>query len=183
MTLGIMMPQYASAPRKCEPRAQGVQGAPRASNRSAATVIQGGVNPLFKLFVKLHVWLYGVSRRFGATMAGMQVILLTTTGKKISKARTVPVVSHFDGDQLYVIASMGGAPQNPAWYGNLTAQLEVTVQVKGDRFVAKAQTVAEGAERDRLWKDIKTQMPQFAGYEAKTSRVIPVVKLERAASA
>ncbi|HEY8091511.1 MAG TPA: nitroreductase family deazaflavin-dependent oxidoreductase [Polyangiaceae bacterium] len=142
------------------------------------------MNPIFKLFVKVHVWLYGVSGgRFGATMNGMHVILLTTTGKKTGKSRTVPVVSHFDGGQLYVIASMGGAPQNPAWYGNLTAHPEVTVQVKGDRFVAKAQTVAEGADRDRLWKDIKTQMPQFAGYEAKTKRVIPVVKLVRAAAA
>lgn len=138
------------------------------------------MNPIFKLFVRMHVWLYRVSGgRLGATMNAMHVILLTTRGKKTGKERTVPVVSHFDDRQLYVIASLGGAPQNPAWYGNLQAFAEVSVQVKGERWRARAETVPEGPERDRLWRDIKERMPQFAGYEKKTTRIIPVVKLVR----
>jgi len=138
------------------------------------------VNPLFKLFVKVHVWLYQVSGgRRASTMGGRKILLLTTVGKKTGKARTVPVVPFFDGGETYVIASMGGAPQHPAWYLNLKANPDVGVQIGADKWRAKAVPV-EGETRDRLWKGIVEQMPNFGKYQEKTSRVIPVVRIEKA---
>jgi deazaflavin-dependent oxidoreductase (nitroreductase family) len=136
------------------------------------------VNPLLKLFVKGHVWLYQSSGgRRGGTMNGRKILLLTTVGNKSGQSRTVPVVPFFDGGETYVIASMGGAPQHPAWYKNLLANPAVGVQVGADRWKARAAVVDEGAERDRLWKKITEEMPNFGKYQEKTSRVIPVVRL------
>jgi deazaflavin-dependent oxidoreductase (nitroreductase family) len=141
------------------------------------------VNPIFKLFVKAHVWMYKSSGgKRGATMRGRPLILLTTTGKKSGQARTVPVVPYLDGEDMYVIASMGGAPQHPAWFTNLRANPDVGVQLGPETWRARAEVVAEGAERDRLWKGITDQMPNFGEYQKKTARVIPVVKLVRQAS-
>jgi deazaflavin-dependent oxidoreductase (nitroreductase family) len=140
------------------------------------------VNPLFKLFVKGHVWLYkSTGGRRGSTMGGRKILLLTTVGKKSGQDRTVPVVPFFDGGETYVIASMGGAPQHPAWYTNLTANPAVGVQVGADTWKARAAVVEEGAERDRLWKRITEAMPNFGEYQKKTSRVIPVVRLVKQA--
>jgi len=138
------------------------------------------VNPLLKLFVKGHVWLYQSSGgKRGATMQGRKILLLTTTGNKSGQSRTVPVVPFFEGGEAYVIASMGGAPEHPAWYKNLRANPEVGVQVGADQWKATAAVVAEGAERDRLWKKITEEMPNFGEYQKKTSRVIPVVRLAK----
>ena len=140
------------------------------------------VNPLFKLFVKGHVWLYQSSGgRRGSTMQGRKVLLLTTVGNKSGKSRTVPVVPFFDNGETYVMASMGGAPEHPAWYKNLRAHPEVGVQVGPDKWQARAVTVDEGPERDRLWKGIVAQMPNFGQYQQKTTRLIPVVRLVRQA--
>jgi deazaflavin-dependent oxidoreductase (nitroreductase family) len=141
-----------------------------------------GMNALFKLFVKGHVWLYQSSGgRRGNTMQGRKVLLLTTVGNKSGKPRTVPVVPFFDNGETYVIASMGGAPQHPAWYKNLLAHPEVGVQLGPDKWQARALTVDEGPERDRLWKAVVAQMPNFGQYQEKTTRVIPVVRLVRQA--
>jgi len=137
------------------------------------------VNPLLKLFVKGHVWLYKASGgRRAATMRGRKVILLTTVGKKSGQPRTVPVVPFFDGDDVFVIASMGGAPTHPAWFLNLRANPDVGVQLGPNQWRARAVPV-DGEERDRLWKRITAAMPDFAKYQEKTSRVIPVVRLVR----
>ena len=136
------------------------------------------MNPILKLFVKGHVLLYRLSGgRRGATLRGMKVILLTTRGKRSGKERTVPVVPYFEGQDLYVIASLGGAPQHPAWFHNLRANADVGVQLGADAWRAHAEVVPEGPERDRLWKGITSLMPNFAEYQQKTTRVIPVVKL------
>jgi deazaflavin-dependent oxidoreductase (nitroreductase family) len=139
------------------------------------------VNPLLKLFVKGHVWLYQSSGgRRGATMQGRKILLLTTVGNKSGQERTVPVVPFFEGGETYVIASMGGAPEHPAWYKNLKAKPEVGVQIGPEKWRAKAIAV-EGPERERLWKLITSEMPNFGKYQEKTSRVIPVVRLARQA--
>src|ERR1019366_2929060 len=97
------------------------------------------VNPLLKLFVKGHVWLYQASGgRLGSTMQGRKILLLTTVGNKSGRARTVPVVPFFHAGETYVIASMGGAPQHPAWYKNLRANPEVGVQLGPDTWRARA---------------------------------------------
>ena len=82
-----------------------------------------------------------------------------------------------DGDRIVVFGSKGGAPNHPAWYHNLVANPNVTVELPGETFEATAVT-AEGAERDRIWSAQKEAMPGFAEYEAKTDRQIPVIVLE-----
>jgi deazaflavin-dependent oxidoreductase (nitroreductase family) len=79
-----------------------------------------------------------------------------------------------------IIASKGGAPSHPDWYRNLSANPQVTVELPGETFHAKAR-VADGAERDRLYRAQADLMPNFDEYAAKTDRQIPVVVLERSA--
>lgn len=106
------------------------------------------------------------------------LLLLTTTGAKSGQPRTTPVAYSRDGDRLVIAASKGGAPSNPDWYYNLLANPIVTVELGTDRFQARATQVI-GPERDRLYAEHARQMPGFAEYPKKTSRVIPVFVLER----
>jgi deazaflavin-dependent oxidoreductase (nitroreductase family) len=82
------------------------------------------------------------------------------------------------GSDYLLVASFGGNAKNPAWLGNLVVNPDVHVQVGRQRFAARAR-VAQGAERDRLWADITHEHPRYLGYQTRTSRVIPVVVLER----
>ena len=114
----------------------------------------------------------------GHIWEGVTTLLLTTTGRRSGQARTTPLIYGRDGDRYVVVASRGGAPQHPAWYENLAARPEVTVQVMTDRFKARART-ASAAERPALWKTMAAIWPPYDEYQAKTSRTIPVVILER----
>jgi len=138
------------------------------------------VNLIFRLFVKGHVWLYKASDgKRGSTINDMPVVLLTTRGRKSGKVRTVPVVSFIDGDQTYVIASMGGQPQHSAWFLNLEAHPDVEVQSGEARWQARAE-VLSAEERAGVWPKITSRFPNFGEYQKKTTRVIPVVRLARA---
>ena len=110
---------------------------------------------------------------------GSSVLILTTTGRKTGEERSTPLIYGRDGDNLLVVASKGGAPTPPAWYLNLEANPDVTVQVKGDRFAARARTAGPD-EKPRLWKTMTAVWPDYDGYQQKTDREIPVVILERA---
>jgi deazaflavin-dependent oxidoreductase (nitroreductase family) len=110
--------------------------------------------------------------------AGRPLLLLTTTGARSGEQRTTPLVYTTDGERLVIIASKGGAPSHPAWYHNLTANPEATVELGTERFQVRAE-VAQGEERDRLFEAQAAQMPNFAEYQQKTSRRIPVVTLQR----
>jgi deazaflavin-dependent oxidoreductase (nitroreductase family) len=112
---------------------------------------------------------------------GRDVLILTTVGAKSGKPRETPLAYTRDGDWIVVIASKGGAPTNPAWYHNIVANPRVTVEVDGERFEATA-TVAEGAERRRLYDQQAAVHPTFRDYEARTDRVIPVIVLRRKAA-
>lgn len=103
------------------------------------------------------------------------VLLLTTIGAKSGQPRTTPLGYSRDGNQLIVIASAGGAPTHPAWYFNLVAHPLVTVEVGADTFQARA-TVAEGAERERLYA-LVALVPGFSNPQEKTTRQIPVIIL------
>jgi deazaflavin-dependent oxidoreductase (nitroreductase family) len=138
------------------------------------------LNPLAKLFVKGHVMLYRLSGgKLGTTMGGNPVLLLTTRGRKSGAERHVPVAPFIEGDSVYVIASLGGAPQHPGWYFNVKANPDVEAQIGPDRWKARA-TILEEPERTQVWQRVVAAMPGFADYQKKTSRVIPVVKLSRA---
>jgi deazaflavin-dependent oxidoreductase (nitroreductase family) len=111
--------------------------------------------------------------------AGRSLLLLTTKGARSGAERTSPLVFSRDGDRLVVIASKGGAPTHPDWVHNLRTHPEVTVEVGGEKFRARATKVADDAERRRLYDQHAERMPAFADYEKKTTRKIPVVVLER----
>jgi len=106
------------------------------------------------------------------------LLLMTTTGAKSGKQRVIPIVYTRDGDRLVIAASKGGAPTNPDWFHNVSANPDVTVELPGEKFAARA-TVVDGTERDRLYAEHAEAMPGFAEYESKTDRIIPIVVLER----
>ncbi len=116
--------------------------------------------------------------RVGGNWSGRPLLLLTTTGAKSSRQHTTPAMYHREGDRLFVFASMGGAPRSPGWYHNLVANPSVTVEVGAERFEARA-VVLEGAERDRVYAEQAKNFPQFADYQTRTTRRIPVVALDR----
>ena len=118
--------------------------------------------------------------KVGGPFTGAPLLLLTTTGAKTGASRTSPVMYLADGDRMYVFASKAGAPDNPAWYHNLLAHPAVTVEVGAERFGVTATEVS-GAERDEIYARQAALSPGFAEYQAKTSRTIPVVALERTA--
>ncbi len=108
------------------------------------------------------------------------ILLLTTTGRKSGKERTSALIYRDWEDKQLVVASKGGADEPPAWYLNLENDPEVTVQIKGDRFKARAR-VARADEKPSMWEHMVQVWPDYANYQAKTERDIPVVVLERAA--
>ena len=110
--------------------------------------------------------------------AGRQVLILTTTGAKSGQSRETPLVYSRDGDNIVIIASMGGAPSHPAWYHNIVASPQVTIEVDGKKVQANAH-IAEGDERRRLYDQHADLHDSFTEYEAKTGgRVIPVIVLQ-----
>jgi deazaflavin-dependent oxidoreductase (nitroreductase family) len=111
-------------------------------------------------------------------LAHMPVLLLTMTGARSGRTLTKPLVYTTDGERLVVIASFAGAPQHPAWYHNLVANPEATVEVGSERFRVRA-TVTSGEERQRLFNRQAQQMPIFVEYQQKTTRQLPVIVLTR----
>jgi deazaflavin-dependent oxidoreductase (nitroreductase family) len=112
-------------------------------------------------------------------MAGRPLMILTTTGAKSGEPRSAVVTYTRDGDRYVIAASKSGAPTNPAWYFNLLANPKVGVEADKETFEATAR-VTEGEERQRLWDQHAGERPEFRDYPQKTSRVIPVILLERA---
>jgi deazaflavin-dependent oxidoreductase (nitroreductase family) len=109
--------------------------------------------------------------------AGRDVLILTTKGAKSGEVRENPLVYSRDGDHLVIVASKGGAPTHPAWYHNLKANPDVTVEVDGKGFKARAH-IAEGEEHERLYLQHASMNPMFLQYRTKTTRKIPVIVLE-----
>ena len=105
-------------------------------------------------------------------------LLLTTVGRKSGRELTMPLIFGKSGKDYVVVASKGGAPAHPAWYLNLEADPAVRVQVKADKFAARART-ATGAERATLWSKMLGIYAPYQLYQTKTDRQIPVVVLER----
>jgi deazaflavin-dependent oxidoreductase (nitroreductase family) len=106
------------------------------------------------------------------------LVLVTHTGAKSGQQRTSPLVYSRDGDRIVIIASKAGAPTHPHWYLNMVANPQVTVELPGETYAARA-VITSGAERERLYRAQADQMPNFDEYAAKTTREIPVVVLER----
>ncbi len=114
----------------------------------------------------------------GHDWQGTTVLILTTTGRRTGEPRSTPLIYGQRGKDHVVVASKGGAEEHPAWYLNLTEHPEVTVQVRGDRFNARART-ATADEKPDLWRLMTERWPAYDEYQRKTGREIPVVVLER----
>ena len=134
-----------------------------------------------------NAWNKGVIEEFranggkvGEQFEGKPMAVITTTGAKSGAKRENPLIRLEDGGKMYIIASKGGAPDNPDWYYNLLANPELTVETGAETFAARAKVVEDEAERRRLYDKMITVMDSFAEYEKSTTRRIPVVELARA---
>jgi F420H(2)-dependent quinone reductase len=127
---------------------------------------------------KLNVPLYRATRgRIGGRVGRAPVLLLTTTGRRSGESRTAPVLFLADGERLLVIGSNAGNDRPPAWALNLTANPDAEVQVQGDRRKVRAR-LAEGEERDELWRKMNEQYSGFDDYRNRTKRDIRLFVLE-----
>ena len=113
---------------------------------------------------------------------GDRLLLLATTGAKSGRAYLVPLAYHRDGERYVVAASNSGGPRHPDWYRNLLAHPRATIVVGDEHLDVTAAPLPAGPERDRLYEAHAALMPGFRDYVRKTTRVIPVVVLERVAS-
>lgn len=118
--------------------------------------------------------------RKGWNVRGMPTIELTTTGRRSGQPRTNFLTSpvQVNGDHV-VVASRGGDDANPAWLLNLRDNPEVTVRIEGGEPEARRARILEGGERERTWEQVVERYPHYGEYQNKTSRVIPLVLLEK----
>jgi F420H(2)-dependent quinone reductase len=105
------------------------------------------------------------------------MLLLDHIGAKSGKVRTIPLAYLRDGENVVLVASKGGHPRNPAWFHNLVANPETTIQIGSDRRAVSAR-VAEGKERERLWGEVVKLYGGYRDYQQRTEREIPLVVLE-----
>jgi len=126
---------------------------------------------------------FHAKRGRGVGMWGDHVLLMTAKGVKSGESITTPLVYGREGNDYVVVASKGGAPNHPLWFGNIKASPEVEVEVANDhgteKVKARARVVDSRQERDRLYQEMTRIWPSFAEYQKRTERVIPVVVLER----
>lgn len=129
------------------------------------------------LFGQEHVERYrATDGAEGHDWQGTQALLLTTTGRRSGESRTTPLIYGRSGDDYLVVASKGGADTPPAWYLNLNEHPDVEVQVKADRFRARARD-ATPDEKPDMWRTMTAEWPAYDEYQEKTDREIPVVVL------
>ncbi|MCX0271650.1 nitroreductase family deazaflavin-dependent oxidoreductase [Nocardia rhamnosiphila] len=121
-------------------------------------------------------------REKGGTVGGMfegfPLILVHHKGAKSGVERIAPLVPYVEGDRIFIFASLGGSPKHPAWYHNLVANPNTTVEFGAETFSVAARVLPR-AERDEIYAKQVAVQPQFGEYQRKTDRVIPVVELQR----
>ncbi len=135
---------------------------------------------LFKGFTDVHRTVFLVSGgKIAGKAMGMPVVMLTTTGRKSGKTRHTMLTSPLElGDAVVLVASFGGDDRHPTWYLNLRAKPDVELTIRGDKRQCRAR-IAEGEERADLWARLTAAHANYAGYQGKTQREIPVVVLDR----
>lgn len=135
---------------------------------------------ILKWVLSVAVFLYrATGGRVGGSMNRVPVLLLTTTGRKSGKERTVPLVYIRDGSAYVITASAGGADKHPGWFFNVSSNPNVTIQVKDQQIKARAE-VASPQKKSELWSQLLKVAPSFASYQRRTSRDIPMVILRPA---
>jgi deazaflavin-dependent oxidoreductase (nitroreductase family) len=133
-------------------------------------------NAVMKVMAPLNTWIYRTSRgRLGARFpGGAPICIVTTTGRRSGRPRTVPLLYMRDGEDIVVVASKGGMPQHPDWYLNVAANPEVEIEIgdHSERYVART---ADAEERASLWPRLVEVYSSYDDYQARTDREIPVV--------
>ncbi len=134
---------------------------------------------ILKLMNRTHrILIAATGGRVGRSFSGMPVLELTTTGRKSGQLRSTMLTSPYqEGDRTYIVASRGGDDHSPAWFLNLRDNPEVTVSIQGGPAQKMLAEVASPDERARLWPLITSKHTNYAGYQKKTQREIPLVVL------
>lgn len=135
------------------------------------------MNSFFRFILGIFTRLYKMSNgKIMGRIAGLDILLLTTTGRKSGKQRTTPL-GYFEHNGGYVItASNAGSDKHPGWFLNLRDNPQVRIQIKDKEMPATAQVVSPDL-RDELWQKLISLSPQYGGYATSTKRVIPMVLL------
>ena len=135
-------------------------------------------NPLIKLMSRVNTWAYRATggKLGGKFRGGAPVMLVTTTGRKSGRRLTVPLLYLRDGDRVVTVASKGGMDHHPLWYLNMLANSAVEVQIGAQTQSLRAHT-ASTAEKAELWPMLVAMYPDYANYQQRTTRDIPVVIL------
>jgi len=135
--------------------------------------------PDFSLFGDEHVKKYEeTGGKVGHDWNGTSCLVLHVRGRSTGAVRKVPLIYGRDGEDYVVVASKGGAPDNPGWYKNLEAHPDVEIQVWDEVIPVTART-GTAADKQRAWPAMVAQWPDYDAYEAKSPRDIPVVLLRR----
>ena len=114
----------------------------------------------------------------GNDLRGMPVVLVTHRGRKTGAVRKTPLMRVADGDGYVLVGSLGGAPKNPVWVYNLLADPNIEVRDRADVYSMRARLVEDPDERERLWGLAVEAYPDYADYQERTERVIPLFRAE-----
>jgi len=135
-------------------------------------------NATVKLLSTFHTAAYVLTGgKIGSRLVNNDMCLVTTTGARSGRPHTVPLLYLKDGDRLVLIASYGGRTHHPAWFHNLIAHPDATVQIGNERRQVTART-ADAVERAEWWPRIVAAYPDYDVYQSRTDREIPVVFLD-----
>jgi deazaflavin-dependent oxidoreductase (nitroreductase family) len=133
--------------------------------------------PDYSLFGDEHVAKYeATGGKVGHDWNGTSCLILHARGRKSGTVRMIPLIYGRDGEDYVIIASKGGAPDDPGWYKNLVAHPEVEIQV-WDRVIPVTARTGSAADKQRVWPTMVKEWPGYADYQAGTTRDIPVVLL------
>jgi deazaflavin-dependent oxidoreductase (nitroreductase family) len=131
----------------------------------------------FRSILLVYIFLYRLTRgKLGGHVQGLQVLLLTTIGRKTGKKRTTPLGYFMEDGNYVIVASNAGFKAHPAWFHNLRTNPRVTIEVKDRQIEAEAK-IAAPEKRSSLWSQLISLAPGYANYTKKTSREIPIVIL------
>jgi deazaflavin-dependent oxidoreductase (nitroreductase family) len=135
-------------------------------------------NPIIRIMSRLNTWAYRMTggRLGGTFLRGAPVMLLTVVGRKSGRQLTVPLLFLRDGERVITVASKGGMDHHPLWYLNLLANPDVDVQIGTDVRPMRAHP-ADDTERAHYWPQLVAMYRDYADYQARTDRKIPVVVL------
>lgn len=149
-------------------------GTPRPFTKTEVAI----ANPLMKLVSRLNTWAYRATggRLGGKFRGGAPVMLVTTIGRRTGARHTTPLLYLRDGDKVVTVASKGGMDHHPLWYRNMVANPDVEVQIGAAVAPMRAGTASE-AEKASLWPRLVSMYPDYAQYQLRTTRDIPVVIL------